>query len=213
MAHRLREIFSNILGWFAAALSHRRRALLASIFITALIIRLAFSTVLGGLGRSPNYDEIRYNNFAVGMLQGQGYSTEYGPTASKPPLFPFFLTGVYFLFGSGDVTSARIILALIDSISCLLIFTLGNKLVNPFVGFFAALGAAFYPLFLFMSSQIYPETLFMVVLLVALILTIEMVRRRNLLYALLGGFFFGCCVLIRPNILVFGIFIAIYPFL
>jgi len=166
-----------------------------------------------GLDSLPTYDGIGYDRFAVQIAKGEGYHTEFGPTASKPPLYPFFMAGVYLLFGSGNWAALRLLQALLDSFSCVLLYFLAKSLRGRSVGLLSAIAAIFYPLSIYMSAQIYPETLFLFLLNGMLLISVKMVRCNQNLPSVTCGVLFGFAILARPNILGLLPLVILYPFL
>ncbi|MBN1977015.1 MAG: glycosyltransferase family 39 protein [Anaerolineae bacterium] len=188
------------------------RVVLPGVLVLALALRVLYMALFVGLDSPPTYDGRRYDYFAVHILAGEGYRTEFGPTASKPPLYPFFIAAVYRLFGPGNFVAVRLLQALIDSLSCILLFFLGKALKSASVGLLAAVGAAFYPLSIYMSALLYPETLFLFLLTACLLVSVKVARVGRCWAAGVCGILFGLSTLARPNTIVFLPFILVFPF-
>jgi 4-amino-4-deoxy-L-arabinose transferase-like glycosyltransferase len=193
--------------------NRHERILLLSVFLLALICRIVLLFFYEGLNSPPIYDEVLYDTAAQNIVAGNGYRSDYGLTAAKPPIFPYFLAGVYLVAGPGNFKAARLIQIFIDSFSCILIYFLGKMLAGRAVGWVAALISVVYPLNVYMSLQLYPETTFFILLVLMLIVTFRMGSESRIWPAVIGGILFGVCILARPNIALLLPFILVYPFL
>ncbi|MDW7992103.1 MAG: glycosyltransferase family 39 protein [Anaerolineae bacterium] len=163
----------------------------------ALIVRLTYITAIVGLNSPPTYDGIGYDLLAVHLLKTGAYGVE-RPTAFRPPGYPLFLAGIYALFGH-SYPAVRLIQALLDSITCLLVFLIGRELFNRRVGLLAALELSLYPLQVYMVGEFYSETVSFLLQGIALWLAARMVRQREWAYPLLIGLFAAATALTRPT--------------
>lgn len=116
----------------------------------------------------------------------------------RPPGYPWFLTGVYMLFGVNDF-APRIIQMGIGVLNALLLYFIGRKMFGATAGFFAGMFMASYWVFPYFEGLLtYPAVA--VFLLLALILTLlqwqdDLKLWRTVLFGMLiGGF-----ALFRPN--------------
>src|SRR3989338_5432811 len=97
----------------AIAFKRRHALLLAGILVFAALVRgYFFSRTSGQEIYAPWYreagDAISYNNIAVNLVQGRGFSHDGAPTADRPPLYPFFLAAIYKTFGRENFSAVRI---------------------------------------------------------------------------------------------------------
>ena len=83
---------SRMLKRVFARITHGQRVLLIAIFLVAFLVRVGYIALFVGFDSPPTYDGISYDIFAVQLARGEGYHTEYGPTAHKPPLYPLLLS-------------------------------------------------------------------------------------------------------------------------
>jgi 4-amino-4-deoxy-L-arabinose transferase-like glycosyltransferase len=196
----------------AAATQHEKLTLLL-IFLLAFLIRSVFVSLFFGWDRPPAYDEMVFDLLAIHIVRGEGYHVGFGPTASRLPLYPFFVTGIYSLFGPSNFIVVRLLQALLDSLSCVLLYLLGKALGGKSVGLLAAIGAVFYPLSIIMSAQLYTETLFLLLLTATLIVSVKMIKGGQVWSAISGGALFGLSVLTRSQIAALLPFILVYLFL
>src|ERR1044072_771668 len=97
-------------------------------FIYALLIVIALSFRLFIALRLPNDepDDGRvYSQIARNMIEQHVYSIEsqapYTPTLIRLPGYPLFIAAIYSIFGHGNNTAVRVVQALLDTITCVLI--------------------------------------------------------------------------------------------
>lgn len=193
--------------------ARRQTIMLMMIFVLAVIARVLFVHAVEGFTAPPTYDGFEYDQFAAQIARGEGYHTAWGPTAHRPPLYPFLIAGVYRLFGIHNVAAVRILQVFLDAMTCIFIYMLGKHLANHTVAVLASLAAALYPLSMYMSAIIYPETSFLFLLCLALWVTVVMAeaRRGRIGLAVLAGILFGLMALARPNGALIIPFAALYP--
>lgn len=106
----------------------RRNGKRNGLLVYALLLAVAFSFRVAVARLLPNDapDDGRvYAQIARNVLERNVYSHEseppYAPTLIRLPGYPLFLAGIYSIFGHGDNTAVRIIQAVIDTASCVLI--------------------------------------------------------------------------------------------
>jgi 4-amino-4-deoxy-L-arabinose transferase-like glycosyltransferase len=85
-------------------------------------------------GRAPVYDAQAYAVLAGNLEGGSGFTL--GPGATQPssnysPGLPLFVAGIYKLSGGIHAQFARIVLALIGSLSVLFAYLIGRRLMRP----------------------------------------------------------------------------------
>jgi 4-amino-4-deoxy-L-arabinose transferase-like glycosyltransferase len=136
----------------------QRRALLA-IVLGALVLRVGFVLLLGDEPLPPGSDPYFYSRIAENVLAGEGF-VEVAARAYRPPGFVAFLTGVYGVFGV-DVMAARLALAAVGALHCLVQALWLRRLVGPTAGVIGALLTAVYPQFLRFPQALYTEVLFL----------------------------------------------------
>lgn len=135
----------------------RRAWFLGAVLILALAARLVFAFSLEDRPYWPDARE--YHNLATGIVEEGHYAKHTGATtAFRPPGYPLFLASFYLLSGPSART-ARIIQALIGAATCLLLYHLALRLVGRRPAALAAAICAAYPLFIYATGTLYPETL------------------------------------------------------
>src|SRR5690242_21674711 len=97
-------------------------------FVYALLLLIALGFRLFIALRLPNDepDDGRvYAQIAVNVLEQHVFSHEsqppYVPSIIRLPGYPLFLAGVYKIFGHGNNTAVRVVQAVIDTLTCVLI--------------------------------------------------------------------------------------------
>ena len=161
----------------------------------ASLVILAFGLAVGAMAAyillryfdvdlRPDY----YHRLAQNLISGQGYVIEEQQDANvwRLPLYPFFLAGLYFLFGNGSlpVVSAQIML---NSLSAVLLFGLMRHIFPRGVALLAALAYALYPLPHYYVVRELPVILFTFLLLILLHLMYAAYRNPSGLRAFAFG--------------------------
>lgn len=122
------------------------------------IIRLVLLCLLGDLDLWM--DEEQYQEIAVNLTEGRGFSLHGQPTSWRPPLYPLVLSGLYLLTGTTDPVVARTFQAILSLVNVLIAYLLGQRLFGERAGLLAALLFAGYPSFLLYNNHLLTEVLF-----------------------------------------------------
>ena len=180
-------------------------------FIYALLIVIALSFRLFIALRLPNDepDDGRvYAQIARNMLEQHVYSIEsqapYTPTLIRLPGYPLFIAAIYSIFGHGNNTAVRVVQAVLDTITCVLVawvvFAWSRKRGAAMIALALAAVCPF--------TAIYVATILTEVptnfLAVAMVLTATFafkatVRKRALLWWIVTGLLAGTAVFFRPD--------------
>jgi 4-amino-4-deoxy-L-arabinose transferase-like glycosyltransferase len=135
------------------------------------------------------------------------YSLLAGAPFFRAPLYPYFLAGLFHLFGPSPL-AARIVQLVIGSASCALVYAVGGKCFGRRAGLVAgALCAVYWVLVYFDETLLLPVLLVFLVLL-GFLLAFLAIERRSALLAAASGLGFGLYAITRPNVLVFLPFAA-----
>ena len=105
--------------------------------------------------RYPVLDCLAYHDWALAILGGDWLGDR---VYYQDPLYPFFLAGLYALFGP-DTQGVLIAQALLGAASVVVIFALGRQLGGESVGLVAGLLAAVYQVFFFFEALLLKGTL------------------------------------------------------
>ncbi|HPC29531.1 MAG TPA: glycosyltransferase family 39 protein [bacterium] len=178
--------------------------LLVGIFFLALILRIGFISTLDNTVDvwGDWWDELGWK-----LATGQGYwvNNPYfsdGPVyySWRSPVFPLFLAGVYKLFGHSFL-AAKICLAIVSSITCLLLFSLSKCFMSERNSIIVALLYAVYPASIFWTGYLAPETLTVFLLTLGIYFAVISFYKR-VIFSVITGVVFGIAVLCRSTIIV-----------
>ena len=141
---------------------------LTVVLTLALVVRVAVAVHYGHI--PPQTDAVDYDRHAVSIADGDGYPEALevtggpGPTAFRPPLYPFVLAGVYKLSGTSDQQKrwdyARIAQAVVGTLVVALVALIGLQLLGRREALVAAAIAAIYPPLILAGSTFLTEPLF-----------------------------------------------------
>lgn len=140
--------------------SRRDSGAFVHVFLITLGARIAYATILLAFfdvnPREEYYDEIARN-----LLLGHGYTEEpaAGPNLWRAPLYPFFLAGVYGIFGFVDVP-VFLAQSVFDGLTSGLVFLTARRTFDERVATGSAVATALYPFFTYYTVRIFPESLF-----------------------------------------------------
>jgi hypothetical protein len=176
------------LAWAAR---HERRivlALCALVFLAGTAIALARGDSL------PYVDEHDYYAIATSVAGGHGFNLEGRPTAWRPPAYPLLLA-VPTALGAG-IPQLRILNAGLLALAIYFTHALVRTAAPPPAGLVAAILAAGYPVLLYASGTLFPQTLGALLLVVVVLL----LARHPGTWGLLGtGLLFGMLILTIPT--------------
>jgi 4-amino-4-deoxy-L-arabinose transferase-like glycosyltransferase len=113
-------------------------------------------------GRAPVYDAVAYAAIAANLEHGEGFAI--GPGATQPasnysPGLPLLAAGLYAIGGGVHERFARVVLALIGSLSVLFAFLIGRRLAGFWAGLIGAAAVAVYPALLEYQGMLMSEPL------------------------------------------------------
>lgn len=177
-----------------------------TIVFVALVGRCAVALWLPPTATFP--DGHRYNRIASNILANGVYPESEEESA---PLHPLLLAVLYSAAGE-NVPAARLMIAVLGSLTCYVMFKLGKVLFDPVVGLVAAALLAVYPLHVFTSALFeYPTCLFILLLNCTILLALG-VRSNPRSWArwILTGMVLGLAALAVPTALTAAPFIALW---
>jgi 4-amino-4-deoxy-L-arabinose transferase-like glycosyltransferase len=187
-----------------------RRALI-SIVVLALIVRVV--VIVATPHFSPVTDSADYDRIAVSLADHGHFPSTItaprGPTAFRPPLFPLALAGAYEAVGTQHQqtrwTAGRVLEAVLGAITVALTCLIALRLFGPGVSLLAGLIAALYPPLTLVGSSLMSESLFIPLVLAAVLAALQARSSpQPLRWAVIGGAFAGLAALTRGN----GIFLV-----
>jgi 4-amino-4-deoxy-L-arabinose transferase-like glycosyltransferase len=167
-------------------------------------------------GRAPVYDAGAYARIAENLERGDGFTL--GPGATQPasnysPGLPLLIGGLYEVTGGAHERAARLVLALLGSLSVLFAYLIGRRLSGPLAGLVGAGAVAIYPALLEYQGMFMSEPLAATLLSGALLSMLwaadrEQGREARLRW-LAPGLLLGALALTRPEYLAIAIPIAV----
>ena len=172
-------------------------------------------------GRSPVYDAQAYAAIAANLERGDGFTL--GPGATQPasdysPGLPLFVGGLYALTGGVHERAARLVLALIGTLSVLFAYLIGRRLWGPLAGLIGAAAVAVYPALLEYQGMFMSEPL-AATLLSGSVLAMLWAAGREAYGArvhargwFVPGLLLGALALVRPEYLAISIPMAVVVF-
>ena len=169
------------------------------VFVTALALRVSWIANMDtwdakGIDVGITVGDC-YHCIATRILE-HGFGEGFGPP-SKPLGFPVFLAGMYKLFGQNFLL-VRLVQAVLDSLSCLIIMQIGILLFGRRTGILAGMLAAGYPFFIREAARFGAETLFMLLFLTSMFFVLRASRGQRTSDMAWGGLFLGLSTLVKP---------------
>lgn len=177
------------------------------ILVVALVVRLGL--VVEQSGFEPVSDARTFDEHAVSLSHDAQFpASQYprggGPTAFRPPAYPYLLAGAYELTGTADdrsrYTVGRVLGALLGVATVALIGVLGVMLWGKLPALCAMGIAAVYPTVVAVSDSMLSEALFTPVVLASVACVVALRRSPHVLrWALAAGLLAGIAALTRTN--------------
>jgi hypothetical protein len=132
--------------------------------VLALILTLGLGLRLNEAwdGRSPVFDAVAYATIAANLEHDQGFTLGSGatqPASNYSPGLPLFVAGIYKLSGDVHERLARIVLALLGTLSVLFTYLIGRRLSGPAASLIGAGAIAVYPALLEYQGMLMGEPL------------------------------------------------------
>lgn len=175
-----------------------------------LILAGALALRLGALVWSGAYqpfgDPFEYDQLARSILDDGRYRATLfaepgSPSAVRPPGYPLWLTGVYAIFGK-SADAARVVGALLGTLTVGLVWRLALQVAGRRVARWAAGAAALAPSLVWTSGGLVAETLYLPLLLGAVLLVARHTETPSWRWAAAAGLVLGLSVMTRANGLV-----------
>jgi 4-amino-4-deoxy-L-arabinose transferase-like glycosyltransferase len=166
----------------------------------ALLVRCA--VVFADTGYLPAHDAYDYDRHAISIAAGDGYpesgyAQDGGPTALRPPAYPYVLGGVYALTGD-SLTAGRLLNAALGALAVLLLYLIVEAIWGPRVALLAGAVAAVFPPLVLLSRDLLSESLFIVFELAAVFCVLRFRRSGGALrWAIAAGALCGLAALTR----------------
>ena len=181
------------------------------IMIIISIFHYGNSTLLGNF-YSPNNDDVKYIRSAWTLAQTGNFIFHKppAPTVFMMPGLPYVLAFFMKLFGQfGGITAIRIVQAILQVFSLLLIFYIARKIFDSKVAIIAVIFDLFYIVEFWVPNLILTETFFKFFVLCLVYFSLYALDEHKTKFYVLGGIFLGLATLFRPTIVMFPILILI----
>lgn len=179
------------------------RQLLAIILVSAVLFRCALVVTMPYLA----VDSLYYDEVATNLALGNGFSTSAAPPyvrdASRPPLYPLFVSALYRLFGVHNYTAVRLAQVVLDSFSCLLVFLIARIPFSTRTALTASALASVNPFTAIYTATLMREVLLTVLTLLTVWAAMKVAQNRSLGNCALLGTSVGLGVLCKTIMLLF----------
>lgn len=180
--------------------------------ILVVILLVAFALRVWKIQGDPilGLDGDWNRTIAVNLLEGRGYTSAtqppFAPTDFRTPLSPLFVAANYVLFGRSDYP-VMYIQAMLDLVTCALVFQIGRKLFGAAVGILGTFLAATFVSSVAVTASLYTESLYflLIVLFTRLLLDYPRIGKGKLLVI---GVLIGLATLTRPLTILYPVFLT-----
>ncbi len=193
-----------------------RGGAVALVFAVALAARLGYVLAVGSSAIGLSADARGYHDLAVNLLIRHEFVTAMDPPhrldlpyATRPPLTPFVLAGLYWLTGP-SWTAAQALLSVTGALGCALVTLLGHRLFGPATGLVAGLLAALDPFLVFLPSVPLTENLALPLYAALALLLVRLGDGGGRGAAAATGLGLGLAALNKPTILGVVPFLAVW---
>src|SRR5690242_1215300 len=195
-------------------MSYNKR--LCSVYALLLLVALGFRLFIAL--RLPNDepgDAIVYSQLAKNVLEQHVYSHDpqapYAPSIIRLPGYPLFLAGVYKVFGHGNNTAVRVVQAVMDTLTCVLLalvafewcVDLERKHRAAIIAFALAAVCPFTAIYVATVLTEVPTNCLAVAMVLAVTFAFKATdvsdRKKALLWWSVSGLIAGLTVLFRPD--------------
>jgi 4-amino-4-deoxy-L-arabinose transferase-like glycosyltransferase len=196
----------NTLSVIAKLESLPRWMTLGSILGLAILLRAVVIIALPAIGDPNAMDAQNYLLLARSLVESGGFMMWGKPSAYVAPGYPFFLAGVFKIFGE-NFLAVKIIQVFLGAATAWLGYAVAQHFTRPAVALLAALIIAVHPELVGVTAFIYTEALFIFLLMASVLLVSRAMASGKLLEALSSGALWGLTTLCRGTTLYFPFFL------
>jgi 4-amino-4-deoxy-L-arabinose transferase-like glycosyltransferase len=193
----------------SARVRHLRTRVSARVWVLLAVALVLRVTVVAATFDTPiTLDSADFSRTGLSIAQGHGYPLSNrgpagGPSAFRPPAYPFFVAAVYFVAGQEAPPAVRMVETLLGTLTVALIGFIATRIWGRRVGTIALGVAAVAPPMVVMSTALVSESLFVPLILAAVASALQARRSpRPLRWAIVTGVLLGIAELTRTNALV-----------
>ncbi|MCU1289294.1 MAG: glycosyl transferase, family 39 [Acidobacteria bacterium] len=162
---------------------------------------------------SDTVDGMDYHNHAISLLNGNGYPLHGSLPFVRPPLYPFFLSILYYIFPHESYLTARLFNAVLDTAACYVFYKLILLIWNnrP-TALLATLVYIVNPFYLFFNARVRVEALFILLGVTGVYFLVREYKNNfpSLFNLFLIGCLFGLACLCRSNATIFALLIPVW---
>lgn len=184
-----------------------QRRLILLIVILAVLVRLVYVLLFPQVPLLM--DPVGYDKAGWRLVQGMGLplvKIDNESIVPRPPGYPMFLASIYLVFGH-NYQAVRIIQAILDSLTCLIIFYLGSRVFNVSIGYISSICYAFYYPVIIYTGLLYTESLFTLILAISMLFLFFAIENDRVKYWIGSGVFFGLATLVSSRSMYLPLFI------
>lgn len=167
------------------------------------LIRVALLLIKPEIGDPLKMDALAYNRIADHIIHGDGFVQWETPTVFVAPLYPYFLAGLYQLFGVKYLL-AKLVQILLAGFTAWILFQIARRLFSETVGYITLVLFAVHPALVAIPAFLYTETLNILLLCAAVFYLVQAVqkpfKRSDWAFA---GFFLGLSTLVKGTTMMF----------
>jgi len=205
LIHFVRFMKSKI---FSLSFIKKKWLTILALFLTSFVIRFIYIWIWAQRLNDLVISDFRtYNILAMNILEKGFYGLDI-PWSYRPPLYPFFLSVIYAIFGQNFLL-ARIGQVIIASLSVVFLYFLTKEIFDKKVAFIAGLISCFNFTLIISTGLFGSEILYIFLSLLVLIYLIRGIKYEKIVYFIISGIFLGLSALCRPTILAFIPFIFV----
>jgi 4-amino-4-deoxy-L-arabinose transferase-like glycosyltransferase len=157
----------------------------------------------------PSVDERMYHEWAKAIVAGDGLGDA---VFLNGPLYPYFLAGVYALFGP-SLAVVKAVQCVLGAAACGLLWALARRLFDVRVALLAATGLAIDGMAIFYAGALLVANLQLLLAIAILLAVVDAIRAPRARRWLAAGACVGLSAIARPNVLLFAaLLLAWIPF-
>ena len=165
-----------------------------------------------GKGIDLNFDGEGYQKIALNILSGKGFYFSEGddpvlsshgrPTLLRPPLYPYFISCVYYLFGFKPhiIVVCHII---INSLMIYFVYRIAKMVFHEKAAILSSFICAFYLPFIWFLSRLYNENIFNFLLVCSMFYVIQVFCNLSLINSIILGILIGLASLCKGQMMLF----------
>lgn len=155
-----------------------------------------------------------YEKIAGNISSGHGFVLQPGEETIlwRPPLYIYLIT-FFYTYVKNFYGTIVVFQTILNGLTCVLIYKIGEKVFDRWVGFFAAMVLTCYPLFIINSFRLMPEAVFTFLLSLFLFFFIGFFEKPDWKRVAILGILLGLSTLTKASIQFLPFFLGLYAFL